>query len=946
MKKYIKYLAIFSVVLQCQIGYTQCNNTVVTNPANATNNALPDISGSTYSFDNKFLNGLPWWVSNFYILNNMDFNGLPYPNMVNIQAGSTLPIYSYLNKNLLGGAAAEEMSPQHGWELMLANLGYYPDNFTPIINNTYDQVPYLVFYNRYKGTLRVFVQYGENQIPVDAINGVKINLQYAVPPGSNNLSGIFRLGEGFDRSLDRPSYVKYLAAVGPSAGLNNHWMSGDFQLTYDPCVCFYPTNINLSFEFFTETDFKLVGRSVALEDDIIDGSGNINNLDFLSGVDFSSTTNDAENGYTIYKNMEKLADDYISELTIYQAKLAAVGKYNEQIVRNKAILNVFREVVKFGFLAASGSNPMTIMAAVAANLVFNGSNSGADKEKKKSFIKEVEKILAKRLDTYVGENYKKKSNPENKPSMPTAVFSQMNFEGVLNNEITINGPLFDTPGSFKNTTGVQDHVQDHNFYTYPVYNEPVGQFALLNTPKIILTQFLEDETSTDFSYIEGGEHYFDAERTRNNITQIKLSNDLNYAFNPALDYKEIKVEASFVITVNLGKRWLEGPGPNNIFVIQPPTLNDLAYKANIESEFFNLNIDEEVFPANIVYTPTDYEFLDSLQIHTPFVDIDAFKSQIGSFGFTKKLEAIIPGYQTNIWNDGSAWWGNHYEVTAVQLKLKVEMEFETLKDDGSNNAVTEIFTYNIDIDDPSETTIQSTLLANPATLAQIDATQYPYSLSFGNTAFNGQNVQGCKKTAYASGGFKYECIAADNIFINGNISVQNGNKVYMQAGREINVFPESIISEESVLEIISIYDYSNPMPPVTAAFVQGYCEGINNNDPEYKGNIASPRLQKIQDSLDHQLAPKTLFEDFKIDFNLYPNPTNSDIVNMQLTRGFDTNSPIAILMHDIAGRLIQVQSESIGRGTYTIDVSNIAPGIYFVTGSTYGTKITKRLIIQ
>src|SRR5690606_29280609 len=128
------------------------------------------------------------------------------------------------------------------------NLGKYPDDITPHTQTSLNVIPYLAFYNKYKGVLRVFVQYGYNETPPNSIKGVKIELKYS---NINKMSGILRLGEGSDQSLDQNSDVKILTAIAPKTGQQSIWMSADFQLSYDPCVCFIPSNLNLDFHFFS-----------------------------------------------------------------------------------------------------------------------------------------------------------------------------------------------------------------------------------------------------------------------------------------------------------------------------------------------------------------------------------------------------------------------------------------------------------------------------------------------------------------------------------------------------------------------------------------------------------------------------------------------------------------------------------------------------------------------
>ena len=268
--------------------YAQCVNNISTNPTNPTNNSLPELdNGVPYNdVDERYLNRFDWLTPSHYTLTNMQYNvNQPYDIMENIQSQQVLGYYSYFKKTI-GPTIQETMNTENGWELLLSNLGYYPDNITEHDETGLRAQPYLVFYNRYRGVIRVFVQYGYNQPPVDAVDGVKINLKYKVPEGSANLSGIFRLAEGIDRALNQETNVQAMSAVAPTNGTNNYWLSADFQITYDPCVCFYPTDITLDFQFYSTTNFKLVGRGVETTEDIVDANGNVVNRDFLSGIHY------------------------------------------------------------------------------------------------------------------------------------------------------------------------------------------------------------------------------------------------------------------------------------------------------------------------------------------------------------------------------------------------------------------------------------------------------------------------------------------------------------------------------------------------------------------------------------------------------------------------------------------------------------------------------------
>lgn len=97
---------------------SQCDNGVSTDPANSTNNELPDdtTSAPPYAQDTRYLNGLDWWTPTSYALDSMWFNPTqPYGTMTNIQSSLVSSYYTYLVKNSSTGVAAQEMNPTNGW---------------------------------------------------------------------------------------------------------------------------------------------------------------------------------------------------------------------------------------------------------------------------------------------------------------------------------------------------------------------------------------------------------------------------------------------------------------------------------------------------------------------------------------------------------------------------------------------------------------------------------------------------------------------------------------------------------------------------------------------------------------------------------------------------------------------------------------------------------------
>jgi Secretion system C-terminal sorting domain len=76
------------------------------------------------------------------------------------------------------------------------------------------------------------------------------------------------------------------------------------------------------------------------------------------------------------------------------------------------------------------------------------------------------------------------------------------------------------------------------------------------------------------------------------------------------------------------------------------------------------------------------------------------------------------------------------------------------------------------------------------------------------------------------------------------------------------------------------------------------------------------------------------------DFTIFPNPAKSFIsLNVKTLMGAGT-----IVVNDLYGK--QVKAQSLSMGTNTIDIANLAKGIYFVSTITSEGKTTKKLVVE
>lgn len=920
MKRLILILVCVVAVLSM---YAQCDNGVSTDPGNPTNNSLPDVGSASNNPDSRYLNGFDWWTPSDYTLTNMEYNASqPYTYMSNIQSSGVLPAYSYLNKSL----GAEEMNPQNGWELLLVNLGRYPDDITVHTFQTFKSVPYIVLYNRYRGLIRVFVRYGNNEPPNNAVDGVKINLYYKTQNNPENLSGLLRSGQSVQRSLDQPTEVKALSAIAEPNGLANFWLSADFQIAYDPCVCHYPTSLSLDFEYFSETDFKLNGRGITLNSELmVDANGAIVAKDFLNGVDFSDGTN-ASGGYVIYKTMQDLADDYEANLLAYKQRKIDVNAYNNEVERKLAVIAAYKKVVEVGLALYGVSSVADFWKSIYPDLGFD--ETAETKPLRDKFFEEVKSMLGNRVDNYYAENLTKKENPE-APSMPTATFSEMSFSGQLYNSQPINGPLFSTPGSFINNPAQNDQTVDEEVYGYPVYNQPLGVFALLEKP-----EFLMYDEGYNLSF-ENGYNPNDPNEPwifykQANKKQFKLNSDLKYAFNEALDIE------SYDISVSMGYRgeltddsWAMTEVGN---LIDPISGTVKGYDQSV-------NVSSDSLLANPNLGPYLFEDGSKITYYTPFIPIEAAKSYVYEINTMTEcaLYSVSSGASSAVQNGDNLLHGWDYSNDEVYMKLKIDVRFSGVNDQGEPRDYTLIETYKFDVGTISSTS--SELHPNLGGSFD-DLSNYSKNLYFSDTYFNGSAITGCNLNGSA-----YTCQCWNDITIDGNITVANGYTVNMLAGNEIEVINNSQIDPEVVLDIVPILDYSNPMPPSSSTYVSNFCQGLNPNAPAYQANLTKDHFNGVNDEETETLP---IDQPEYLAFNLYPNPTSSSVAI-----GFvcSTGEDLHISLLDMTGKTLSTKQISAaylteGINVNELDLMGLSSGYYFVVLKSGNLTKTEKLVIQ
>jgi len=988
------------------LAQNNCDHDVSTDPLNPTNSALP-VGTDGGKYRNSF-NWFPVTQSGLYDdypCTNIHFAGVQYQEMNNILLNA-LPDYNYLKEGPLP-------LTKNGWELLLVNLGRFPDDITPITaGNQFYAMPYIVIYNRYSGIIRVFVNFGLDHTVGEGADAIEVVLTFE---NAQKLNGIYRLNEGIDQSLDQNTDVKAVSSICKAPAFGQQWASTDVRVAYDPCVCYFPSKLQLQIRQLSSSTLELHGRSITLEDEplVNNTTLQVNPAEYLTGFDYNGK--DAKGGgIVMHKSIVSMINDYEQKYAEYNKKLVEVNEHNVKVKRNLAVIRAAKFVVGFidqGILlptpqllaekaqeeaainstgltqeqideAYEGLGVTTWWEAITSwpNAMTQINNAGNRILNTDELFKTVAQIFGEKGSTFIANNFIEQA-PPNPPTMPTATFSEMHYSGKLGDDLLIGGPEFYTPGSY-GSTGTGTPVIT-NVYEYPVYNEILGTFALLETPKIsiwesgtvnLVTQYkssLQNVCATcAFPYYAELYRY----KSWKKNYEIKLKNDLKYVFNTALDIKSTNVQVSFDIVAKPKKGVSTLPRKSKLSVFNngPFKSNTNSNSINLgatvpvvsygqtyytgystpdfdESHFTTADLSNELHPINLEPSVNKSD----IKIQTPYFPVNAFYPVIGRFGLLNEFEsyedydistydmentnvfygAQSPPYTLNMnssildqADDFNPVNGYEYDFE-IEMKLIVDMEFNTLNQYGQTNKVTQLLTYKID---PSSIIWETNPMSGNGSVA--DVGQYPFDLPLGPIDFHGQQVTGCVLT-----GNTYVCQAMNDVEVNGNLSTSNGYKAYIRGGNQVIVFPEANVSPEVTLEIVPVLDYAHAMPAATSDYLTGFCNGTNPNSPPYRARSGTKSGLDIED-----IASETDNGElnFPFNFNVFPNPTTGELT-VQLNQALDG---IGVIVTDISGKRLDVRFSNSGNQAYRLNLDECSPGIYFVTVSTFKGTITKQVV--
>lgn len=493
--KFIFYAYFLGVTsFQC---FSQCPpNGITTNPDNT------DWSAPIYNAPykkNSGMNLFDWRQQNFSVF---------MPTFPLSQV--TSPYYFDGTALALKGLAQGENNPskydfypEDGWELLKKGFGKKSDG--TIITNEVAVGPYFILYNKYSGTIRV-VGWLSSSVGYFPTMNVRLGFK------SGNVTGIFSYYNSTAIPLDQSSPKIYATTPAEITGAQNAPFFADFKVAYDACTCQFESSIAVEFVKVQNMSIDLYGRVLAtgvpIDDPIVNSDLSLRRYDFLTSVynKEEQTDKSVTAGMLTYRQIGSLIYDYNSSAnSTFMPSWLAEGF----------------DILSKGTTAISKFSIESTAKALEAT----------------SVVSDFLSILLGSKET----------------TMPTVIQGEMSLSGQITNSVDqrIAIPLA-TPGSLNSQNAPECCAGGPPASYYPQYNEVLGVFALLETPKVKMR----------FAQLPG------TSRTKN---EIVLTAPLKYVFNPAVNVNlsNSRIYTSYKIEV------LTPVGLSTNDIVKPDNLNNI-----------------------------------------------------------------------------------------------------------------------------------------------------------------------------------------------------------------------------------------------------------------------------------------------------------------------------------------------------------------------------------
>jgi Secretion system C-terminal sorting domain len=374
------------------------------------------------------------------------------------------PFHSTANYlSVLQGGYEGDSKPSQGWQLIKQDFGYAYANGSwngqtlfGATNANQQSRAYMMLYNKYSGTLRILGVMDRLSLQDQIVVYLRLFPKDLTKSNHNQLefSALFNRYNKQETALDLPTKVIEVTSPAQVPSTSSEFFYADFQLSYDPCVCFFKSALEVSFQIKTSSTLQLTGRLLGQNVDITQKNA-LPAPDYLTSVWNQNVPNQPFNQQ--YSSLISLQND----------------------VKNRAaappsVLNQF--------LA-----PLTFAAKVLAT--YNGAAGALGSAF--SFLKIADIDTAGRDAGRLFDFISLFTDKTGIPSNPTVISAEISAIGTVNSSVGINGAkiLVGTPGS-KDAALLPEYpispLPSQGIKPmYPMYNEMTGKFAVLRTPEIL-----------------------------------------------------------------------------------------------------------------------------------------------------------------------------------------------------------------------------------------------------------------------------------------------------------------------------------------------------------------------------------------------------------------------------------------------------------------------------
>lgn len=405
----------------------------------------------------------------------------------------------------------EDFAGTEGWELIKANLGYNADG---TVRPQAPVHPYIIFYDRVSGMLRVFV-YTNNQGEANQLK-VSLSAMNGTPPngGSDYVPKLWGSLQQF-AALDQVATGNYEKVFPFYSGAGRSWYFTDFVMEYDPCIAFFESTISLRVHKITEGNLTMVGRveggSIPADTPEYNTWQN-QRENFLMGVmdnDFGSLENTlGDVTFGQYENFDLLdfkdtVDGVLvgKEIADWEKEKARIEWEATQDIADAIIAQGSFQIAEGTAVIAEGVSKATDTGIPLLNWGSNAAQGAATAAQGAAIIGQgaatiVEGEANARLayaNKLYYDNIKDKVKHSDQeiqmnvpPPRPQVVFGELALQGTLNIETTlIPNDFVATPGGLNSKDAPEWYVNQSRG-SQSLYNRPLGKFTLLKQPEFAI----------------------------------------------------------------------------------------------------------------------------------------------------------------------------------------------------------------------------------------------------------------------------------------------------------------------------------------------------------------------------------------------------------------------------------------------------------------------------